>query len=393
MLTQFKSPSHPPIVNHESVILGGRRTRKEETWSRFNELLALASQNSFYDDYVTLDGKITIVNDRPPIPADLRRRILVEAGHRCAIHTCKHPEVDVHHIIPWEKCREHDYDNLIALCPNCHRRADAGEIDRSSLRLYKARLVASFGLSDPLAAARPSTPPDAGTALITHWRSEIIRERRDDFPSYEAELEFPLFQDTEPDLTDLNVLERSEALRRLNDLRSLRLVLTAVDHGPLSKMPSTLTSSYEVSCYTKEIVSIRYSISHYGAGAAHSNHVTAATNVQLGPLTSLCLANLFKRGSPYLDIISGYCVSFLTEQKGLDQPTDWILRGTAPEPKNFSKFNITPIGLLITFDEYQVDCYAVGGSQVIIARDLLTDYLNPECAATRVWARGQPSIR
>lgn len=30
--------------------------------------------------------------------------------------------------------------NLIALCANCHRRADRGEIDRKSLRLYKLNL-------------------------------------------------------------------------------------------------------------------------------------------------------------------------------------------------------------------------------------------------------------
>ena len=77
---------------------------------------------------------------RPPIPADLRRRILVEAGHRCAIPTCRYIEVDVHHIIPWNKCRSHSYDNLIALCPNCHRRADRNDIDRKSLRLYKHNL-------------------------------------------------------------------------------------------------------------------------------------------------------------------------------------------------------------------------------------------------------------
>lgn len=77
---------------------------------------------------------------RPPIPADTRRRVLVEAGHRCAIPTCRHIEIDVHHIIPWTTCREHKYENLIALCPNCHRRADRGDIDRKSLHLYKANL-------------------------------------------------------------------------------------------------------------------------------------------------------------------------------------------------------------------------------------------------------------
>lgn len=74
---------------------------------------------------------------RPPIPAEIKRRVLVEAGHRCAIPTCRHIDVEIHHIIPWETCRTHEYENLIALCPNCHIRADSGKIDRKALRLYK----------------------------------------------------------------------------------------------------------------------------------------------------------------------------------------------------------------------------------------------------------------
>ena len=77
---------------------------------------------------------------RPPIPAEIKRRVLVEAGHRCAIPTCRHIQVELHHIIPWATCRSHEYDNLIALCPNCHLRADRGEIDRKALRLYKVNL-------------------------------------------------------------------------------------------------------------------------------------------------------------------------------------------------------------------------------------------------------------
>jgi len=77
---------------------------------------------------------------RSKIPAGLRRRVLVESGHRCAIPTCRHIDVDVHHIVPWAERPAHDYDDLIALCPNCHRRADREEIDRKSLRIYKAAL-------------------------------------------------------------------------------------------------------------------------------------------------------------------------------------------------------------------------------------------------------------
>jgi hypothetical protein len=81
-----------------------------------------------------------MLENRPPIAAEIRRRVLVEAGHRCAIPTCRHIEVDIHHIIPWAQAQAHEYDNLIALCPNCHRRADRGEIDRKALRLYKLNL-------------------------------------------------------------------------------------------------------------------------------------------------------------------------------------------------------------------------------------------------------------
>ncbi|MBU4262055.1 MAG: HNH endonuclease [Proteobacteria bacterium] len=82
----------------------------------------------------------TTSSGRPPIPAELRRRVLIEAGHRCAIPVCRETEIDLHHIIPWEECKEHAFDNLVALCPNCHRRAHKGEIDRKSLRLYKNSL-------------------------------------------------------------------------------------------------------------------------------------------------------------------------------------------------------------------------------------------------------------
>lgn len=67
---------------------------------------------------------------------------MVESGYRCAIHTCKHPTTEIHHIVPWSQCKKHEFDNLIALCPNCHGRAGSGEIDRKSLRILKTRLAA-----------------------------------------------------------------------------------------------------------------------------------------------------------------------------------------------------------------------------------------------------------
>ena len=42
--------------------------------------------------------------------------------------------------MPYAKCKEHKYENLIVLCPNCHRSAHKKRIDRKSLRHYKANL-------------------------------------------------------------------------------------------------------------------------------------------------------------------------------------------------------------------------------------------------------------
>lgn len=43
------------------------------------------------------------------IPEQLGRAVLVEAGHRCAVPTCKQTPIEVAHIDPWEKAREHTF--------------------------------------------------------------------------------------------------------------------------------------------------------------------------------------------------------------------------------------------------------------------------------------------
>ncbi len=75
---------------------------------------------------------------RPRIPADMEQQILIEAGHRCAV--CGEPlPLDRAHIIPWHKSKEHKVEDLICLCPNCHRRADAENWGQGTLREYKLR--------------------------------------------------------------------------------------------------------------------------------------------------------------------------------------------------------------------------------------------------------------
>ena len=64
----------------------------------------------------------------------------MEAGHRCAIPTCRTVPVEFAHIEPYSEVRGHSFENLIALCPTCHSRYDRGDIDRPSMKGYKANL-------------------------------------------------------------------------------------------------------------------------------------------------------------------------------------------------------------------------------------------------------------
>ena len=78
---------------------------------------------------------------RDTVPAKVVRAVLVEAGHRCAIPTCRATTTEIAHIAPWAETQDNSFDNLIALCPTCHTRYDQKkEIDRLAMKMYKHNL-------------------------------------------------------------------------------------------------------------------------------------------------------------------------------------------------------------------------------------------------------------
>ena len=87
---------------------------------------------------------------RPRVPADVARRVKVEAGHRCGITHCRDPIFQLHHID--ENRGNNDPANLIPLCGTHHALAHAqsgapGRITSSDLRHYKQRLAEIAGSS------------------------------------------------------------------------------------------------------------------------------------------------------------------------------------------------------------------------------------------------------
>lgn len=83
---------------------------------------------------------------RPDIPRPLEREVKVEAGHRCAIPTCRQTSgLQIHHIVDWAKVKRHEFHNLIYICAVCHARATSGEIDVTAMKQYKENLALVSG--------------------------------------------------------------------------------------------------------------------------------------------------------------------------------------------------------------------------------------------------------
>jgi hypothetical protein len=80
---------------------------------------------------------------RPDIPRELERALFVEAGHRCAIPTCRAvAPLVIEHIEDWATVQERVFENMIVLCANCHGLKGDGprRLDRKALRQYKINL-------------------------------------------------------------------------------------------------------------------------------------------------------------------------------------------------------------------------------------------------------------
>jgi hypothetical protein len=99
---------------------------------------------SDYDiDESSLDSFIARFHKEEPgrhPPIGVRRKLLVESRHRCAICREMTPIV-FHHMIEFSSIKHYDLQNMLALCPNCHTLCTQGAIDLPSQYQYKENLL------------------------------------------------------------------------------------------------------------------------------------------------------------------------------------------------------------------------------------------------------------
>src|SRR5450759_1684073 len=80
---------------------------------------------------------------RTTIPRDIVTSVLIEAGYRCAVPTCRNIlAIDLHHIVEVKDGGPNESANLLALCPTCHALYTRGTISKEAIDAWKTMLVA-----------------------------------------------------------------------------------------------------------------------------------------------------------------------------------------------------------------------------------------------------------
>ena len=71
---------------------------------------------------------------RTKVPSSVIREVLIEAGYRCAVPTCRNIlALDLHHIIEVQEGGINEQANLLALCPTCHALYTRGNIPKEAI--------------------------------------------------------------------------------------------------------------------------------------------------------------------------------------------------------------------------------------------------------------------
>lgn len=133
---------------------------------------------------------------------------------------------------------------------------------------------------------------------------------------------------------------------------------------PPIQATSTFDMKYTLVSAPGNVYSLKFDSEGYVSGAAHPYHLTYTYNYDLEHGRELTLSDLFMPDTDYLEAIANYCAAQLsTRDIGFDNGFE---QGAAPLPENYRNWNITPDGLMITFDEYQVAPYAAGPQTVVV---------------------------
>jgi hypothetical protein len=232
--------------------------------------------------------------------------------------------------------------------------------------------LAPTDTAEPISTQVPSptfTPIPVNTVITLVSRST---DESSDSPAYTIKAQTPFYEGSE----DQRVINFNNEMQLLTQEEIGNFKDNAAQTKPVAGLAgSSYNQEYQVLSGPGNLVSIKFQITIYIQGAAHPGTHTRTVTYDLESGSDISLTQLFLPNSDFLQQISDYCVAQLkTRSIGFED----FSSGADPIPANYGNWNLTPDGLLITFDEYQVAPYAAGPQEVTIPYSQLHTILDPQ---------------
>ena len=222
----------------------------------------------------------------------------------------------------------------------------------------------------------------SGVEIVTRRIKESNKDLK-----YEIDAEYPqLTGSGSPNFEKFNQTVRGLITKKVSDFK--QEMEPAPDDPPASELPgesmgNDLHIGYDTALAKDDLISIKFVVGSYYAGAAHPNSYSEVVNFDLKNGKLLKLADLFEPASKHLQTIAAYCIAELKrqgKQKGEEALPDheWIDRGAGADAENYGSWTIGKKGLGITFDAYQVASYAQGPQYVLVPYTKLKDLIRSD---------------
>jgi Protein of unknown function (DUF3298)/Deacetylase PdaC len=172
-----------------------------------------------------------------------------------------------------------------------------------------------------------------------------------------------------PNLAAFNRLLKTEAAKRVTAFRAEYKANRA------GKENWGYYESFDVTLVSDRVASVLMTAGPY-TGGAHDGYEAYGYNFDLRSGRELKLADLFKPGAGFLQLISKSSEADLKKREGLFE--DSLKEGVAPKAENFQTWVVTRNGVVFVIEPYRVGPWAAGPQFVTVPFSVLKGIIRPD---------------
>ena len=285
------------------------------------------------------------------------------------------------------------YENLILLCASCHGRVDKNVVDfpadvlhfRKRQHERRMEVAGERAIQEGLL---PHFDPDGRPDERRFKAVRVDEDKQDLFPGdpirsraawYEVHVQYPeFFAEGCPALAEVNRVVAGDVTRWVHSMRHRGISESGTGYtgaaelrgGFKVRMLSARYVSFDMECLQVE-------------GGAHGDFEQRTYTFLLSPCIPLGVRDLFRDFDRAGAVLSTLARTALKEQHPSLQRDGWVEKGTPANLTEYSKFNLSPDGLVLHFEPYRVDCWAAGPYEAVIPYSRLASVLKPEFGGAR----------